>query len=380
MRGRRFGTIRQLPSGRFQAGWRGPDRHMHNAPDTFERRSQAEAWLSRVQGELAEGNYVDERRSALSLAAFIEEWRPTVVDLRASTLVRDMGYVDRYIVPELGHLPLAELEFLTVAAWVARLRARQGDAELAPATIVKAAQILAKICDVAVDAGRMRTNHVRKVKLPRIERSEMRILTDAEIVKLADAIDGRYRALVIVGCHTGLRFGELAALTVGDVDLIRRRVTVMRTVTDLGELHVGNVKTSAGRRVVPLDDDALEALAQAMPAPHETPDGTIVAPHADDLIFEAPNGGYIRLNGWRSRFWAPAVKAAGLDGFRIHDMRHTAISLWVAASTDPVKIASYAGHRSVVTVLDRYGHLRPDHFEEHLANINAYNERQRRQL
>ena len=351
---RRFGTIRQLPSGRYQAGWRGPDGHMHNAPDTFVTRDQAERWLAGVR---IDDRRIDRRRSAMTLAEFVEEWKPSVVHLRASTLKRDLEYVDRYIVPDLGDLPLAKLQYPAVAAWVSQMRAR----ELAAATVVKAAQILAKVCDAAVNAERMKENHVRKVKLPKVERVEYRALGPAEVERLADAIDDRYRALVLVACHSGLRFGELAALVAGDVDLMRRRLNVSRNVVDLGELDHSHVKTTAGRRSVPLDTAALEALWPL-----------VVGRHPDDLIFEAPKGGYLRLNGWRTRFWRPATKAAGLEGLRVHDMRHTAVSMWLRAGTDPKAVAAWAGHRSVVTVLDRYAHQLPDHADAHLARLDAY--------
>ncbi len=79
----------------------------------------------------------------------------------------------------------------------------------------------------------------------------------------------------------------------------------------------------------------------------------------DQLLFPAPEGGPVRLSLWRRRFWAPAVRAAGVEPLRIHDMRHTAVALWIAAGASPTDIASRAGHTSVAVVLDRYGHLLP---------------------
>jgi integrase len=77
----------------------------------------------------------------------------------------------------------------------------------------------------------------------------------------------------------------------------------------------------------------------------------------DDLVFEAPHGGPIRLGNFRRRVWTPAIVDAGLEPLRIHDLRHTAVAFWIAAGASPKEIAVRAGHRSVVTVLDRYGHL-----------------------
>jgi integrase len=85
---------------------------------------------------------------------------------------------------------------------------------------------------------------------------------------------------------------------------------------------------------------------------------------ADDLVVTAPKGGPLRLNGFRYRFWSKAVKAAGLAGFRIHDLRHTAVSPWIAAGANPKIVAARAGRTSVSFTLDRYGHLFPEADEQ----------------
>jgi integrase len=74
----------------------------------------------------------------------------------------------------------------------------------------------------------------------------------------------------------------------------------------------------------------------------------------------AEDGGALRVTLFRRRFWLPAVNAAGLDGLRIHDLRHTAVALWIAAGANPKEVAARAGHASVSFTLDRYGHLYPE--------------------
>ena len=81
---------------------------------------------------------------------------------------------------------------------------------------------------------------------------------------------------------------------------------------------------------------------------------------ADDLVFVGPQGGTLRLAGFRHRIWRPATRAAGLEGLRIHDLRHTAVALWIAAGANPKEVAARAGHTSVSFTLDRYGHLYPE--------------------
>jgi hypothetical protein len=85
----------------------------------------------------------------------------------------------------------------------------------------------------------------------------------------------------------------------------------------------------------------------------------------DDLVFCAPEGGPVRLASWRRRVSEPAIAAPGLAPFRPQDLRHTAVALWIAAVASPKEVATRARHTSVVTVLDRYGHLLPG-AEKHL--------------
>ena len=166
---------------------------------------------------------------------------------------------------------------------------------------------------------------------------------------MADAIDPRYRALVLVGCWGGLRFSELVGLRRGSLDLLRGTIRVSEQLVEVnGTLYEGPPKTKAGRRTVPLPRPVVDALTQHL------------AEYADEdpraLVFPSPRGGPVRAGVFRSRYWDRAVAAAGLDGLTPHGMRHTAISLWCSAGATPNEVAARAGHSSVTTVLDRYGH------------------------
>jgi integrase len=222
---------------------------------------------------------------------------------------------------------------------------------LAPATVVKAGQILSKIMATAVSDGRLTSNPCIGVRLPKVEREEMRFLSPAEVAALSGEIDPRFRALVYLGAYCGLRVGEMFGLRAGRLDLLRSRVDVVEIVVEVsGELHFGPPKTRAGRRSVPLPRVVIDALTEHLRAFPAGP---------SDFVFRAPEGGTVRLASWRRRYWNPAVKAAGLAPLRPHDLRHTAVALWIAAGASPKEVATRAGHSSVVTVLDRYGHLLP---------------------
>jgi len=200
---------------------------------------------------------------------------------------------------------------------------------------------------VATDDGLIPTNPARGIRPPQAQRHEQRYLTPAEVARLADTIDQRYRGLVYLAAYGGLRIGELAGLRVGRVDLSAGTVQVVEQVVEVaGIQHFGPPKTAAGRRTVPVPRfvvDELVPLCEGKPP--------------DALVFTAPGGGVLRRTIWAARFFRPAVERADLAPLRIHDLRHTAVGLWIAAGANTLEITRRAGHSSSTFVLDRYGHL-----------------------
>ena len=341
----KFGNVRLLPSGRYQARFEDSDGTQHSAPSTFRTRREAGDWLAVQRSQRNRGTYVDHRAGRVTLTDYAGAWLAGLSGRRASTSVRDEGYVERYIVPALGEVALGKLDAPTVRRWIADLLA----AGLAPATVGKAGQLLSAMYDQAVDDRVVPSNPCRAVRWPKVEQAELAVLEAREIAALADSIDQRYRAVVLLGCWAGLRIGEILALRAGDVDPLRRTVRVERTCTEVeGYLHVGAPKTRAGRRSVPLPASVAAELGEIL-----------AGRHRDDLVVEAPRGGYVRLASWRSRYWRSATAAIGRPELRIHDMRHTAVSLWISAGADAKRAATWAGHAPVVSVFDRYGHLFP---------------------
>jgi integrase len=356
---RQFGSLRRLSSGRWQASyWQGGTRHL--APRTFETKTEARTWLSTVESDLVRGDWINPTKGRLLFEVWAEMWRSTLVHLRPSTLSRDLDYLDRYIVPRFGKSAIADISVMDVRSWVAEL----GAGKLAPATVVKAGQILSKVMRAAVEAGLLRANPCASVTLPRVERREMRFLGPAEVNRLADAIDPRYGAVILLAAYGGLRAGELFGLKVERVNLEGRYVDVLEQVVEVeGRLHFGAPKTRAGRRRVPLPRVVIEALKVHLEAAQDS-----------EFLFSAPDGGPVRLASWRSRYFLPATRKAGVEPLRVHDLRHTAVALWIAAGATPREIANRAGHTSVSVVLDRYGHLLPgsgDQVDDELDRLAA---------
>jgi integrase len=182
-----------------------------------------------------------------------------------------------------------------------------------------------------------------------------------DVTAVADAIDPFYRTLVYTAAYTGLRAGELLALTRGDVELLRGVLHVRRALKDVdGTLEIGPTKTHTTRTV------SLPKFLREMLAAHmgQLPDGLPTA-----LLFPSKTGKPLRHNLFYRRHFKRAVRAslpAEKHGLRFHDLRHTCAALSVAAGAHVKLISARLGHSSVQITLDRYAHLFPS-VEEALA-------------
>ena len=277
---------------------------------------------------------------------------------------RDAQFFKSHIRPTFGETPIGKLDRTTVRRWLARLGTPDG-ADLAPATIHKVVQVLNKTMNAALEDRLIASNPVAKLPLPKIEHQEMRFLTSDEIWRVADEIDMRYRGFVLLAGFGGLRLGELLGLRWVNLDLDRRRVHIRETLVDVeAKIQFGPPKTKSSIRTVPLPSFVCEVLAT-----YDSPETS-----GRDLVFRSPDGHPVRPTLFRRRFWQPAVDRAELSPLRIHDLRHTAVSLWIADGANPKQVAALAGHSSVSVVLDRYGHLYPAQNDELIDRL----ERRRR--
>jgi integrase len=300
---RRFGSVRRLPSGRWQARYRTSDGRQHTAPQTFPTRTEAIRYLTTVEVDLSRGQWTNPRLGRATFSGWAERWQQTTTNLRPNTQALHRYLLRRFLLPAFGTTPLADLDVMAVRAWLAELQA----ASVHPSTSAKAYRLLARILDTAVEAGRIPRNPCT-VKGAASERApEMRVATVAQVAALAEAVGSQYKALVLVAAYAGLRWGELAGLRVKHVDVLHAQITVAEQVTEIaGRFTWGPPKTQAGRRMVTLPSVAATALeAHLRTWADRDPDG---------LVFTAPQGGLLRRSNFCRRVWLPATRVAGVGG------------------------------------------------------------------
>jgi len=330
-----------------------PWRVRYDGPDgrersrAFAKKVDAERFLAQVDVDLARGGWVDPARARITVAEWAAAWQPTTVDLRRSTLARLDTTMRCQVLPHWGGWRLEKIRHGDVRAWVTKLL----DSGLSPTTVRKAYFALNDLLRAAVADGRLAVNPARDVPLPPERPGEQRFLTTTEIDQLAAAIrPDRHRLLVLTAVYAGLRWGELAALRRHRVDLDRGRIRVAETVTDVNnQLTYGPPKTPRSLRTVPVPRSLADQLAGHIDR-HAEPD-------PGGLVFTSTQGGPLRRTRFRTNTWLPAVRRARLEGLRFHDLRHTFVSLWIAAGANPKEVSVRAGHSTVAFTLDRYGHL-----------------------
>lgn len=265
--------------------------------------------------------------------------------------------MNKHVLPRFKNVPLNKIMQEDVRRWVAGLSALGR----APATVRLIYACLARPMAAAVDASRLPISPCRRIPLPKIERKEMRFLEPKKVAKLAAATgDHHYPTLVYTTAYVGLRWGELAGLRLSKVDPLRRTIRVDEQLIEVkGELSYGPPKSAAGRRTVTMPRFLCEMVGAAMGSKTAKKSG---------LVFPSPNGEPMRRGNFRRRVWLDAVKAAKVgEGFRFHDLRHTAVALAIAQGAHPKAIQERLGHASVSLTLDRYGHLFPS-LEEKIAD------------
>ncbi len=194
-----------------------------------------------------------------------------------------------------------------------------------------------------LERGLVDRNATAGIRNPKRNRHERREVTPfeswEEVAAVSAELDPRYRAIPLFAVGTGLRPEEWIGLHRSDVDREAHSVQVRRRFTG-GELKDGG-KTPGSVRTVPLRQVVLDAL-EAMPPRIDTP-----------ILFPAPRGGYIDIEKFRHREWAPALRAAGIQHRRIYDCRHTFATWAIESGIQLWYIAQVMGS-SIVQLEDTY--------------------------
>jgi integrase len=333
--------------GIWRARYRGPAGQQRER--RFARKADAQRWLDEQTAAHVTGTYVDPAHGRVTVGDWANRWLASKGNLKASTRDRYAGILTTHVRPAWGGVRLMDVTHDGVQAWVSGLTV----AGLSAGSVVKVSRVLSMIFAYAVRSRRLASNPAEGVSLPRVTPAEKRYLRPQQVADLAD-VAGPGRLTVLVLAYTGLRWGELAALKVSRVDLLRRRIHVAESVTEVdgGRLDWGLPKDHE-RRWVPVPRFLVDELA-----------GHVAGKAPDELVFTSPRGAVLRVGGARRSWFDRAVETAGVpEGFHPHELRHTAASLAVSAGANVKAVQRMLGHAKASMTLDTYAELFDDDLE-----------------
>jgi integrase len=357
---RGFGRLRQLPSGRWQAAYVGPDTTLHKAPRTYATEADAQGWLAIERRKIDMGTWgAVERSDGITLRGYADRWIEHR-QLRPRTRAHYESMLNRLILPDLGDAKMVTLTPAKVRQWHAELGAAH------PTRNAHGYALLHAICATAVQDEVLDANPCRiRAAMQTKRRREVDILTPTEVNRLAAKMPANLPASVLLAAWCGLRWGETSELRRSDVSADAAVLRVRRAVTyRSGRFHVGEPKTSAGVRDVAVPPHIRPVIKAHLKA-H-------VGRAGDSLLFGEDDGTHLRADRYRTH-WEKARAAIGKPNLRVHDLRHVGAVLAAQSGATTAELMHRLGHTTPQMAL-RYQHVaegRDAEIAERLSKLAA---------
>jgi integrase len=282
---------------------------------------------------------------------YLQRWLDRKATLSDSARANYKFAIEGYILPHLGRM---KLERLTAGAIEGAYHA-MGEAGASPATIRKVHTVLSSALTDAERRDEINKNPCRLVELAPAQPHAVDVWGPDKVRWfIRESAGTKYHALFVLMLTTGMRPGELFALTWEDVNLDRKIVFVTKSLRNVeGRRSIVEPKSKAGRRPLPIPEITVNALRAHRPA----------AASEKDLVFPNSIGGALQKSAFRSRVWIPlliALKlydpAGPIPPTRLYDLRHTANALLGYVGAAPKAAQERMGHSSFAITYDVYGH------------------------
>lgn len=341
------------------------DKDGHLQQQQFKTRREADDERIRVEGQLAKGVHVPDKKSLTvkdAADAFLADFDELVqAGKRARITLR--GYrihVRHHLEPfEIARVKIARLSGPDCTAYARTLEANRSD-DLA----CKVFATFRQIVDFAWGQGWVGGNPARAVSIRSApswdaDEEELEIPPLKDLKALLQATKrfddtGKAEAFISILLFQALRISEVRALGKDHLTLRGQapEIRVRRKADRWNKLE--RVKTRSSQRSVPIGPQTVKAVRRWLLA---------CPPSSKDLLFPNGAGNVESYANFYRRVWIPLLIEADLmetgakPPFSIHDLRHAGISLWIGNGATPKQVQAWAGHASIQTTWDIYGHL-----------------------
>lgn len=358
---------------RWRVRYRTPE-HAQTDKRGFTTKRSAELYLANLEVAKASGAFVSAAAARVTVGELAVEWLANKEQALKPSSYHSIAVSWRvYVGPRWARTPVGAIRPSAVEQWIRELgqgtavthtsdgkNIPAADARPRSATVVlRSLGVLAGILDMALKDGRVPKNVARRTEgAPRkVSSKPRRYLSHAEVARLAAAASTpTQRTMIVLLAYCGLRWGEAVGLRVRDLNMLRRRLQISRTATEVnGKILVGAPK-SWEKRAVPFPNVLSEPLAQLCEG--KSP---------DDLVFADRFGQFLRrpkTSAGTSSWFLDALTWSGIERLTPHDLRHTAASLAVSSGANVKAVQRMLGHKSAAMTLDTYADLFEDDLDE----------------
>lgn len=325
-----------------------------------------------------DGAYVDPTKTTLS--EFLTRWETWVsTQVSGKTLERYKELATHHVRPHIGASRMQKLQTVHFAELYGKLQKAKanGGSGLAPRTVGHVHRLLHQVFGHAVKWQVITINPVALADPPRVERTEVEILSPDQIKKLLTELRTQtlypdLYPVAVMGISTGMRRGEMLALRWGDVDLDGGKLRVERSIeqTNAG-ISFKAPKTKAGRRTVTIPPSIVAELRK-----HWTEQQKrrlilgLGKAGVDDLVLSRADASTWPPDSLTME-WARAIHVLKLPKVTLHALRHTHVSQLIAAGMDVVTVSHRIGHSNPTVTLGVYSHLFGNTDERAAAVVEA---------
>jgi integrase len=341
---RAWGTVRKLPSGKYQASYIGKDLVRHKADSTFDNKINAEGWLAnekayadrcRMTGEVWKSpsqRAEESRATVLLLRDYGKQW---IAERKLKESTRNLytGLWTNHIEPKLGKVALAELSAQAVRSWYADFDAQQ-ETKRKHAYALLHAIVKTALKDELIERNPCQINGAMTTRRKR----EPEILTLAALNTVVDAMPERLKVVVLLAVYCGLRWGEVSELRSTDFNADLSVLTVSRGVTHKPICRVTSTKSDKTRKLnVPkLIRPAIREHLNLWASDDPERKGQLFVPvqggcHLNDQVFA-------------ETWYKPALSKANRPGVHFHDLRHTGATWLSQVGATTAEVQAFLGH------------------------------------
>ena len=278
--------------------------------------------------------------------------------LKQSTLLTKKAVLQTHILPFFGNKPINEIKASDVRRWQAKLMSSPNN--YSQTYLKKINTELNCIINYAKRFYDLNTNPCGKAgTIGKAKAEEMDYWTYDEYIAFREGVKDKSLSYICfeVLYWTGMREGELLALSPADIDLDNKTISINRTYQRIeGKDVFTSPKTRKSKRKIPIPDFLCQELSDYIQSRYML--------DADERLFPV-------TKSYLSHEMIRGCKNTGVKKIRIHDIRHSHASLLINQGCDALMLADRLGHEKVSTTLNTYSHLFPHKQQELVHSLES---------